>query len=76
MSRTLILGMALTLSLKTYTFFFPFFSPFLWISPLPKRVWRVLHHKGKNEGDDEEEMVHFNPHIERARTKVSVICKG
>jgi hypothetical protein len=74
MSRTLILGMALTLSLKTYTFFFPF----LWISPLPKRVWRVLHHKGKNEEGDkeeEEEMVHFNPHIERARTKVSVRCK-
>jgi hypothetical protein len=75
MSRTLILGMAFTLSLKTYIFFFPFFFPLLWISPLPRRVWQVLHHKGKKmkkkeeEDKEEEEMVHFKPHIERERKR-------
>jgi hypothetical protein len=55
MSRTLILGMAFTLSLKTYIFFFPFFFPLLWISPLPRRVWQVLHHKGKKRKKKREE---------------------
>jgi hypothetical protein len=49
----------------------------LWISPLPKRVWRVLQHKKiKKRKKEKEEIVHFNPHIERERKRnCSILSK-